>query len=111
MSDDSPKIVSLETSLELSEFPSETDVSARSRLTFRLRQRAAPVAARSRSGRLAFAPLRPSRPLDRSVEGLTEDPVFRRPTAAHVGPATVTDFPVDRRCPQRWRCLRFRRAR
>jgi hypothetical protein len=110
MSEDSPKIVGLETSLELSEFlsetesPSETDVPLEAEP---LSQSGSPAVAASAPGGdvvrvepLPFASAAFETPAV-NTSGIPADSVRQEPVPpnAHAGPATVTEFPVRQQTP------------
>jgi hypothetical protein len=117
MSEDSPKIVSLETSLELSAFPSEADRSPEAdnlseadfpseadlpSRALSLSRAESPSGENSASGagaRIEPAPFI-SAPIEKtavvSAMDAPDEPVW---VSAHVGPATVTDFPVRPQMP------------
>ena len=100
MSEDAPKFVLLETSLELSEFQSEAELSAET-------DRASDAPSVSHTDAVAVnetvsidvrqvePPDTVSAPIEHPQTATRETaPERRDPTVEHVGPATVTEFPV-----------------
>jgi len=107
MSEDSPKLVSLETSLELSEFLSEADFPSESSFPSEAEARSQAGSPPALSGTGSPSPDDPrveptsygSAPEDvpaatAAVIANEDAPEARVPAGAHVGPATVTEFPV-----------------
>ncbi len=111
MSEDSPKIVGLETSLELSEFLSETEspseadfpFEAAAALTVRTACRGGIGAWRvaSSASSRCLSLQQHSRAAAVNTSGLPADGVRQEPVPpnSHVGPATVTEFPVRQQTP------------
>ena len=118
MSEDSPKIVNLETSLELSEFPSEMDFPSEADVRSEAAGSSPPLSPALTIVTASSAPDQPvqdatveAEPIDAQpikAEPIDDEPIDDEPVrdepelvraSAQLGPATVTEFPVRPHTP------------